>query len=96
MDKKYVLEIYEPGSDSEVQQVLRSDTPFLAIHWGDFVNPSAWTLNAQPMAKLLQVVKVEHILSEDSSGKDVKHNICVYTRIDDSDDNESSAHRSEN
>lgn len=43
--KKYALEICQPDRHGFITAcIIESDDPFLAIHKGDFLNPSTWNL----------------------------------------------------
>lgn len=77
--KKYVLEIYEPGSTDTAWVVLQSDEPFLSIHAGDLINPQAWGETAGTFQDLLRVMSVEHIVWHSKKLGDAKHKLCVFT-----------------
>jgi hypothetical protein len=59
MPTKYTLEIYEPNDDSCVAAVYSSDTPFMSVAKGEYINTSLFNMSA-PQG-ILEVVSVEHI-----------------------------------
>jgi len=73
---KYVLEIYEPNDDSRIAAVFTSDTPFMTIAKGEYINTSAFTMSNPH--KVLEVVSVEHILWV-IEGHHRSQKVCVRT-----------------
>jgi len=74
--KRYMLEIYNPGSFRDVWVYFESDTPFQAISKGDIIHPGMFPdASAQTM---LRVTSIEHIIWA-LENKQAKHKICVYT-----------------
>ena len=74
---QYILEIYAPGSVSDVWATLRSTTPFGAIARGDILHPGAFAGCEIAPESIPIVTGVEHLLSGTEAG--VAHKICVYT-----------------
>ncbi len=74
---KYILEIYEPGDDSCVAAVFDSDTPFMPLAEGEFINTSSFTMST-PQG-ILQVVSVEHILWV-IEGSHQTQKVCIRTK----------------
>lgn len=78
MEKRYGLEIYEPGSIEDIWVTLESDTPFMAFNEGDIINSKMFpSLRPNYEEKILRIVRLEHFLWE-ASGI-VKHKIGVVT-----------------
>src|ERR1700722_8751310 len=90
--KKYKLQIYFPGSLETALLVLESDTPFMAISKGDFLNPRFWSSHANDLLNqetkhlrygaVLRCVGVEHFIVEGMDGKEgtaVCHVFNVFT-----------------
>ena len=76
MPIQYTLEVYRPGSHEKVWVLWRSQSPFMAISPGDFINPLEWQEQETP-AKILRVVEVEH---EILGGLiEARHVVIVYT-----------------
>lgn len=73
----YVLEIYEPEDDRTVAGVFDSNTPFMAISKGDYINTSIFPESSFP--GLLQVTSVEHILFEIENSHQT-HKVCLCTK----------------
>jgi hypothetical protein len=74
MDMIYALEIFMPGSRTEVLTNFEASNPFLAVSKGDRLSPySLPEIQAQP----LLIVDVEHIISE--AGRKLVHKILLFT-----------------
>ncbi len=73
---QYTLEIYEPDDDSAVAAVFKSNTPFMPLAKGDYINTSSFTMSA-PQG-ILVVISVEHILWE-IEGKHLAQKVCIRT-----------------
>jgi hypothetical protein len=75
MNKRFGLEIYEPGSTTAVIALFESDTAFSAIARGDLIR-------VPNRASPLLVVSVEHLLEEAEGA--AKHKVAMVTKeIDD-------------
>lgn len=73
---KYVLEIYEPDDDSCVAAVFSSDTPFMPLAKGEYINTASFT-ESVPQG-ILQVVSVEHLLWEIEKSHQTQK-VCIRT-----------------
>ncbi len=76
MPTEYILEVYRPGSHERVWMMWRSQSPFMAISPGDFINPLEWQEQETP-AKILRVVEVEHEILGGLT--EARHVVIVYT-----------------
>jgi hypothetical protein len=74
---EYTLEIYEPDDDSCVAAVFKSDTPFMPVAKGEYINTSGFTMSEAQ--GVLQVVSVEHLFWE-VEGDHVAQKVCVRTK----------------
>ena len=74
---KYILEIYEPDDDSCVAAVFSSDTPFMPLAKGEYINTSVFTMS-NPQG-ILQVVSVEHMLWEIEKSHQTQK-VCIRTK----------------
>jgi hypothetical protein len=74
---QYILEIYQPGSVSDVWMTLRSTAPFGAIARGDIIDPGSLAGCEINPESIPVVTGIEHLLSGTAAG--VAHKICVYT-----------------
>ncbi|GGY11292.1 hypothetical protein GCM10007160_42890 [Litchfieldella qijiaojingensis] len=74
----YTLEVYEPNDDSCVAAAYDSDTPFVAIAVGDYINPKS--LNLANKVDMLKVTSVEHMLWQINGSHQV-HKVCVRTQV---------------
>ena len=79
--KNYVLEIYAPNSGYDVLATLRSETPFQAVHVGDFIDPRVYDLSAYEdlSDKLLRVVAVKHVITVTDDLNAARHHVNIYT-----------------
>jgi len=75
---KYALEIYEPGSVYNVWTYLESQSPFMPMNRGDFINPGTWTDTMHPK-EVARVEAVEHIVF--ASGERMVHKVMVFTSL---------------
>ena len=73
---EFSLEIYMPGSRENLWVTFSSNTPFMAIHAGDIINPNTWEGSQSPM-KVLRATGIEHIIWETNGA--VRHKIMIYT-----------------
>ena len=73
--KRYMLEIYEPGSAEDVLASYESDTPFGSIGQGDLMQPLGE--GVEDRRRVLRVVTVEHLIW-DVDGHP-KHKTMVFT-----------------
>ena len=77
----FILNIYAPGSVSEVLAHFEADQPFAAISVGDLIagettgegEPVADSSNGRP----LRVATIMHSISDSPTG--ICHNVLVYT-----------------
>ena len=76
--RRYILEVYEPGSVQDVAGVFESDEPFVAIQVGDLINDRVWD-TAPGTSTVLRVTAVEHVLWKNRTGGDVEQKLCIYT-----------------
>jgi hypothetical protein len=72
MDKRFGLEIYEPGSTTAVVAFFEWETAFGAIAHGDLIR-------VPNRASPLQVVSVEHVVMNDPDGG-VQHKVAIITK----------------
>ncbi len=72
MNKRFGLQIYEPGSTTAVIASFESETAFGAIAHGDLIRVPA---RDSP----LQVVSVEHVMLNDPDGG-AQHKVAIITR----------------
>lgn len=78
--KRYILEVYQPGSMYDALVVVESDMPFMTIQMGDIINPRSFenVVDFLSPGTVLRVVGVEHVIWE---GQGVaKHKLCVFTK----------------
>lgn len=87
--RKYALEIYQPDGDGYLTVCsMESDVPFMAIHKGDYLNPSTWNLycvdNLESEYKesrygtVLEVMGVEHALAQKENGAVTQHKLMIF------------------
>lgn len=74
---EYILEIYEPDDDSCVAASFKSDSPFMSVAKGDYINPDGFTMS-EPK-DILEVVSVEHLFWE-IEGDHFTQKVCVRTK----------------
>ncbi len=74
---KYVLEIYEPEDDTLVVAAYESDTPFIPLAKGEYINSSTFTMSANQ--GILEVVSVEHMFWE-IAGAHQTQKVCIRTK----------------
>lgn len=74
---RYTLEIYEPDDDSCVAAVYSSDTPFMDVSKGDYINTSMFSMS-DPQG-ILEVVSVEHIFWVIEGGHQAQK-VCIRTK----------------
>lgn len=76
----YILEIYEPGDDSCVAAHFESETPFVPLSKGEYINPGLFTMT--DTRSTLEVVSIEHIFWE-IDGSHQTQKVCIRTKIAD-------------
>jgi hypothetical protein len=74
-DAKYIIEIYEPGSTTDVLVSFTSPSPFMPIEYGSLIDPKAWGNSDRP-GKVLRVLNVEHGIWETDA---ITHRLRVFT-----------------
>ena len=75
---KYILEIYEPGSDGAVLQEFESSEPFMNINKGETVNTVSFP-QAEGLSETLEVVQVEHILWQRDGDEEPTQKVLIFT-----------------
>ena len=81
--KDYILVIHSPFDVFEALNVLRSETPFMAIHIGDAIDPESFDFHSrEPIKSLLRVTDVQHLISLTDDLNRAKHQIDIFTTID--------------
>lgn len=75
MTRRYLLEIYEPGSAADVWITFESDAPFGCMHSGNILNN--YMLPNSASDETILVSAIEHLLWT-SEGM-TKHKLLVYT-----------------
>lgn len=73
--KRYMLEIYEPGSTDDVLAIYEADTPFGCIGEGDLMQPLGSGI--EDPKRVLKVVTVEHLIWEIDGQP--KHKTLIFT-----------------
>jgi hypothetical protein len=75
--KRFVVEVYRPGSDEEVWETLESDTPLMLPRVGEIIVPVNWQ-DGKPGDEV-EVTKVSHAMWR-SANNEVKQKTLIYTR----------------
>lgn len=81
MNKRYCLELYVPGSDTDVWMSYESDQPFLAISAGDLLSPfCGFPEQKFPEKKdVARVLSVEHIVWQEDGA--IRHKLMVFSEL---------------
>lgn len=74
---KYVVEIHEKSFNSDSLASFYSDTPFLAIHVGDYLAPLPGGEGTLKKGQTYRIVGIQHILTKKT---DPSHKICVCVK----------------
>jgi hypothetical protein len=81
----YIVEIFQPGSNTDIWVSFSSDAPFQAISTGDYISPAfTYSQNQkEPDFKAkdgsgLVVSKVEHLIAS-NDGESISHKLSVFT-----------------
>ncbi len=76
--RRYMLEIYEPGSTRDVMVLFESETPFLPINEGDIINSRVWP-HPEYTGKVYRATgPAEHIIWTNEAGE-TRHKVLIFT-----------------
>ena len=76
---EYHLNIYAPGSRSEVLVGWQSSTAFLPFSRGDIISCKGFEPSRSGRGRMLLVEGIEHIIWEAAGS--ITHKICVITKL---------------
>ncbi len=76
MPTTYMLEIYHSRNKKDLWMAWQSNSPFMTISTGDYINPEIWPGSESPV-NLLCVTSVEHLIWQGL--EETKHKVMVYT-----------------
>lgn len=84
---KYTVEIYFPGSSSEVLVSFDASTPFISINKGDILNPTFFSTYDKSPEKVLKVINIEHIIWQHEGSTEPTQKILIFTKEENNDSN---------
>ncbi len=76
-DKKYAVYVYQ-GSTKIAS--FADETPFMAFHVGDTLNPTFWEIDMMP-GLAYKILQIEHVLRANEGA--VQHAVFLYTEVKD-------------
>lgn len=77
MDNKYAVHVYQGGSKIVS---FENETPFMAFHVGDTLNPTFWGIDMMP-GLTYKILQIDHVLRVNDGI--VQHAVFLYTEVED-------------
>lgn len=77
MPTEHRIEIYQDSFVGPPIIAFHSDTPFMSVHVGDYLDPSIWKINPASRSRCFKVIAVMHLIPEIENSTAHSLSVCV-------------------